>query len=299
MSSQRKSYPGCVELLLWKAAWSDGDLEFFFDTVLSAFPMLVEPGREFGISGKGWQRFVPTEKLGDNLKRKGVDSLQSMIFRELSPPLDVRIDRDNQSCSRLNISCSKADWESAGGDVFLNLLLSGLQVDYGHFNHTKYFNIDHFHRIAASPTFGGNSIDPWGPPANNKLLPASEYEKLLEIWEHERGVGCNQPSEIVARPLMVYPVSILTRAHLDLPVSGMQSLSEWIRDDADRGTIREVNPANFVWKVGDDQIQATTRALWSLGFFNASEYFEIADWDTELQLPRLRHIKQYESLENN
>ncbi|TWU04317.1 hypothetical protein Pla52n_23570 [Stieleria varia] len=101
---QKESYPNSVELLLWNQAWSDDDLVNFFEYVFTKFPLVTEAGRKLGVSGKGWGRFLATEKFPVALKRRGPSTLRCVIFRELEPLLDMRLDRDALECGRINIA---------------------------------------------------------------------------------------------------------------------------------------------------------------------------------------------------
>ncbi|WP_146523117.1 hypothetical protein [Stieleria varia] len=266
----------------------------FFEYVFKMFPVLSESGHVFGISGKGWRTFYPTDKFLGALKNRGPKELGTIIFRELDPRLDIRFDRDPLDCGRVNIACSIDEWNDKGGSQILRDLLDFLEVDYGHLNPTKYFNIDHFHRVAAAPTFEGSLICVWEPPASDKLLPASTYEELLSLWERDRGYRSKDPVVYVERPVLVYPVSVLCDFHLSIPVRKNCSLRDWIGQRSDRGVIENVNQVNYFWKVEPDCIESVTKELWTAGFFNASEHFEIGGWDGELQLPLFRHIKQLE-----
>ncbi|MCA9135800.1 MAG: hypothetical protein KDB00_03550 [Planctomycetales bacterium] len=290
--TQKESYPGSVEFLLWNESWSDTDFMNFYEFASNRFPLVMEPGRNLGISGKRWKVFFPTEDFPSALKRRGTKDLRCVIFRELEPRLDIRFDRADRRCGRLSISCSSSEWDAKGGHKIIHELLDILEADYGHFNLTKYFNIDHSHRIAAAPTFGGPSINVWEQPKDDTLLPVSQYENLLDVWEFDRGYESKNPSEYVARPLLVYPVSVLTQQHLELMVLNDQCLREWIEHKTERGSLTRANSRNFLWEVKEENIEKVVRNLWTANFFNASEYFEIGSWDSELQLPLLRHIKK-------
>lgn len=293
--AQKKSYPGSVEFLGWNAAWSDSEMENSIEYFQGKFPMLTDEERIVALSGKRWKTFCPIPQFRQSLSRRGAKDLECYSFRELEPCLDVRIVRDDSNCDRLNISCSRSEWAEKGGVSMIHDLLSFLEFDYGHFNATKYFNIDNWHRITASPTFGSPKFDkftPWGPPSGNTLFPACRYETLLELWEYDRGIGASNPVDFVAKPVLVYPISILTNSHLGLSVLDGVDLQSWIFEQPHRGTLSKVNQVNYFWEVLPDQIETVTRELWGCQFFNACEHFEIGGWDAELQLPLLRHIKQ-------
>lgn len=292
MIVQKESYPDSVELLGWSSKWTEADLEAFIKFAIDRFPILSEPEREVSLGGKRWPTFCPSEKFLEKFRRHGAKNLETYIFRELEPRLDIRIDLDNSRCPRLNVSCSTSEWNRRGGGEILDDLLSVLCFEYGHFGATKYFNVDHFHRIAASPTFGGPSISPWAPPTSDILLPASQYEKLLIMWENDRNIGVSNPYDFIARPLLVYPTSIVNDAHLALSVDGDANLRSWIDQRPERGSLLKINEACHLWNVKTTHIESVTRELWRLRFFNASEHFEIGGWDQELNLPLFRHVKQ-------
>ncbi|QDV41585.1 hypothetical protein Enr13x_14280 [Stieleria neptunia] len=292
MIVQKESYPDSVELLGWSSKWTEADLEAFIKFVIDRFPTLSEPERQVSLGGKRWPTFCPSGKFLGKLRRQGAKNLETYIFRELEPRLDIRFDLDNSRCPRLNIACSTSEWNQRGGSKILNDLLSVICFEYGHFGATKYFNIDHLHRIAASPTFGGPSISPWAPPASDVLLPVSQYEKLLIMWENDRNIGVTNTYDFIARPLLVFPTSIVNAAHLTLSVDGDVNLRSWIDHRRERGNLFKVNEDCYLWNVDPNHVESVTRELWQLSFFNASEHFEIGGWDHELNLPLFRHVKQ-------
>lgn len=294
LSKQRRSYPDSVEFVCWKESYSHEEVLSFLRIVQHAFPQIASPDNQVGLAGKGWKRNTQADEFFHHAEKKGVANLTDFIYRDLSVPLDIRL--STHKCQRINVSCLRSIWDSACGSICVESLTNLLQPIYGHFSPVKYFNIDQWHRIAPSPTFGepDTGFVPWEAPKNNKLLNASEYEKMLDIWEFDQGIGTTNPIELFTHPLLVYPVSILTEGHLELEVTPGITLSKWILEETSRGTLRRVNTQNHIWEVGIDEIKNVTCDLWSKVFFRASEYFEVWGWDHDLCLPRFRHIKKLE-----
>jgi hypothetical protein len=83
----------------------------------------------------------------------------------------------------------------------------------------------------------------------------------------------------------VYPVNLLTRRYLDKPVHGT-TLRKWIKEDAGRGTLENLNEAVTVWRPPEQNIGIIREALFRAGVLSYHGFFDSRSrWYREFDKP--------------
>jgi len=121
------------------------------------------------------------------------------------------------------------------------------------------------------PEYGVGYVLYRGAKGGLHYLPKPEEDPeewtRLQKWDH---YGIKESHHKQGEIRDVYPFNFLNSSQLQMPVEGV-SLSDWIQQDPQRGTLEPVDERLTLWKVPEESIPAIRDILWKTG--------QIFDWN--------------------
>jgi len=231
----------------------------FFEFVTKWFDDLGYPPNKLAIKAPGHSGKVISFARGKNkLSRNGFDNISTILISSLAEDgthtsfhhlIEAMF---SDFTSRLVIRAS-TKIESLSLDSFLpaaKILIQDFQPDYGiiwrFYRQTKSDIYESHQRF--SREYGEEST---------RLHKWDDYDLHLSLQNQGLIRG-------------VYPFNFLNSSQLQMPVEGV-SLSDWIQQDPQRGTLEPIDERLTLWRVPEEAIPAIRDILWKTG--------QIFDWN--------------------